>query len=186
MNTLATTNLDSINDLSASQAAFAGGILGSALIFGLIFFVLIVIAQWKIFEKAGEKGWKSIIPIYGQYILFKIIGAKKWFWILFGVSLVTSIMMTANPLPIDYNASEAEISAQLELIDWSKYIPFAIGMVVSCIVTFIAEILVAVKLAKAFGKGAAYMIGLVLVAPIVFMVLGFGQAKYDKKVLKNN
>jgi len=32
---------------------------------------------WKVFEKAGEKGWKAIIPFYNTIIHLKIIG-KKW------------------------------------------------------------------------------------------------------------
>jgi hypothetical protein len=36
--------------------------------------------MWKIFEKAGEAGWKSIIPIYNVYIMYKIVGMKNWFW----------------------------------------------------------------------------------------------------------
>ena len=39
----------------------------------LVVYVLLVIADWKIFSKAGEEGWKSLIPIYNMYILFKII-----------------------------------------------------------------------------------------------------------------
>ena len=30
--------------------------------------------MWLIFEKAGEAGWKSIIPIYNLYIMLEIIG----------------------------------------------------------------------------------------------------------------
>ena len=32
-------------------------------LFAFIFYILQVIAYWKIFTKAGEEGWKSIIPI---------------------------------------------------------------------------------------------------------------------------
>ena len=31
-----------------------------------------IITMWKIFEKAGEPGWASIIPIYNTYIEFEI------------------------------------------------------------------------------------------------------------------
>lgn len=39
---------------------------------GFIVWVLLVIARWKMFQKAGEAGWKSIIPVYSTYISFKI------------------------------------------------------------------------------------------------------------------
>ena len=179
-----TTTSTNLSSLSTSEAAFAGGMIGSVLIAAAIVTVLVIIAEWKIFEKAGEKGWKSLIPIYSQYILFKIIGAKIFFWVLLGVSVVASIMITANPLPVDYNAPQAEINAILDTLDWSKYVPFVIGLVATCVMSLVSEIVVAIKLAKAFGKGAAYIIGLIFFSPIVLMVLGFGKAKYDKKAIK--
>ena len=39
---------------------------------GFIVWALLVIARWKMFQKAGEAGWKSIIPVYSTYISFKI------------------------------------------------------------------------------------------------------------------
>ena len=33
-----------------------------------------IVALWKIFTKAGEPGWKSIIPIYNIIMLLKIVG----------------------------------------------------------------------------------------------------------------
>ena len=93
-------------------------------------------------------------------------------------------MMCANSLPIDYNASQEVIEAQLNLIDWNSYIPFIIGMVATLIMSIFMEIFIAIKLAKAFGKGAAYIFGLIFFPEIVLLVLGFGKAKYDKKVLK--
>ena len=179
-----TTTSTNLNSLSTSEAAFAGGMIGSVAIAVAVVVILVIIAEWKIFEKAGEKGWKSLIPIYNQYILFKIIGAKAWFWAFLGITLVASIMMSANALPVDYNASQTEINAVLNTLDWGNYVPFCIGMTVTMVAGLFFEIFVAIKLAKAFGKGTAYILGLIFFAPIVLMVLGFGKAKYDKKVLK--
>ena len=44
--------------------------------------VLLIVANWRIFEKAGEAGWKSIIPIYSSYILFKILSGNGWKFLL--------------------------------------------------------------------------------------------------------
>ncbi len=41
----------------------------------LVFLVMVLvmtIANWKLFEKAGEKGWKALIPIYGEWTRYKI------------------------------------------------------------------------------------------------------------------
>jgi|SRR5581483_1778987 len=39
-----------------------------------------IIAQWKIYTKAGQPGWACLIPIYGALVLLKIVG-KPWWWI---------------------------------------------------------------------------------------------------------
>jgi len=46
------------------------------------------------------------------------------------------------------------------------------------IVNFIVIIIVYVELAKAFGKGVGFAIGLILLGIIFFPILGFGDAKY--------
>ena len=58
-------------------------ILGIFLFFWLIWvaiIVLLIIANWKMFEKAGKPGWASIVPIYNVIVLFEIIG-YKWYYI---------------------------------------------------------------------------------------------------------
>lgn len=67
---------------------------GSALeaIIKIIFYLLVVIGQWRIFEKAGESGWKSLIPIYNVYILYKIIWDTRIFWIELALALFLSIV----------------------------------------------------------------------------------------------
>jgi len=50
-------------------------------IFLFAIIILIIVSMWKIFKKAGYKGWAAIIPIYNLYIIQKII-KKPWWWIL--------------------------------------------------------------------------------------------------------
>lgn len=57
----------------ASVATLASLISTYSLII-LAFYVLIIVAQWKIFTKAGQEGWKALIPIYNVVVLYKIIG----------------------------------------------------------------------------------------------------------------
>lgn len=65
---------------SALATASASDVILTAVagFLGLIMFVVVVIAvlqiigMWKVFTKAGEKGWKSIIPFYNIAMLYKI------------------------------------------------------------------------------------------------------------------
>jgi len=48
---------------------------------GLAFGALFIATGWKIFTKAGEPGWASLIPIYNFIVLLKIAG-MPWWWII--------------------------------------------------------------------------------------------------------
>ena len=82
--------------LLAGFAAF----LSTYLIVILVVAVLTIIAQWKIFSKAGKPGWASIIPIYNIVVLFQIVGLSPWLILLnlipfvgqiaFGIILIVS------------------------------------------------------------------------------------------------
>ena len=52
------------------------------LMIALVIAILQIVGMWKVFTKAGEKGWKCIIPIYNIVILFRISGLSPW--IIFG------------------------------------------------------------------------------------------------------
>ena len=71
----------------ASVATLASLISTYSLII-LAFYVLIIAAQWKIFTKAGQEGWKALIPIYNVVVLYKIIGLSPWLLLLYLLSVV--------------------------------------------------------------------------------------------------
>ncbi|HTA83548.1 MAG TPA: signal peptidase I [Bacteroidia bacterium] len=48
---------------------------------------------YKIFEKAGEKGWKALVPIYNYYIWLKIL-KRPWWWIFVFIIPGVGFMMT--------------------------------------------------------------------------------------------
>jgi hypothetical protein len=96
------------------------------------FIIAVIAGWWMMFEKAGEAGWKSIIPIYNIIILLKIVG-RDWWWVL--------LML----------------------------IPF-VGLII--------WIIVALDLAKVFGKGTGFAIGLIFLTPIFALILGFGSDTY--------
>lgn len=75
---------------------------GAAFYFFIGFYVLVMvfmfICHWIIFEKAGRKGWESLIPLYNLYVFFQIIGRSLWnlLWILLpiagGIVLLVKVM----------------------------------------------------------------------------------------------
>lgn len=59
------------------------GSLGTGIIFCIIaVIVILIIADWKIFQKAGRPGWASIIPIYSTYVEYAIFWGCGWLFLL--------------------------------------------------------------------------------------------------------
>jgi hypothetical protein len=52
-----------------------------SIIIGVLIALLLIVAMWKVFTKAGQPGWASIIPIYNLYVWCKIVGRPGW-WII--------------------------------------------------------------------------------------------------------
>ena len=64
-------------------------------IFVIIYLVLIIFmfaAMWKVFTKAGQPGWATIIPLYNMYILLKVAGKPGWWLVLMFIPLVNIII----------------------------------------------------------------------------------------------
>lgn len=74
--------------LSAIIGAVLGAYLAVTLVIGLIILILQIAATWKVFTKAGEKGWKSIIPIYSNVILFRVAGISPWLILLYLLTFI--------------------------------------------------------------------------------------------------
>lgn len=146
------------------RAAAAAGLLAIFAGFGLIAWIIAfvwwlikTIALWKAFTKAGEAGWKAIIPIYHTYIEYKIAGMKNWFW--YGLLIAFIIWIIAAFIP-----------DQQQLLTN-----------IACAIVWIIYIVVTFKFARKFGWGVFTSILFVLFYPICILILGFGSSKYEGK-----
>lgn len=76
---------------SAETAALNAilGIFSTIWLLVLAFFVINIVANWKIFTKANQPGWASIVQFYKSYIAFKIYWGNGW---LFLVPLVLGLL----------------------------------------------------------------------------------------------
>jgi hypothetical protein len=123
--------------------------------------ILMIVSNWKIFEKAGEDGWKSLIPIYNTFIYFKISWNRSMcaaFYILAIMSIVL------NNEGYGLAGSSAAVSFSLLLLA----------------LVIIIYIVVCVKLAIAFGENFGYGIGLAFLPFIFYPLLAFGDIKYER------
>ena len=127
--------------------------LGSILILVIGWYILQVVAYWQIFEKAGEPGWKAIIPCYNTYTQYKFTWNANIYWfVLFGTV----------------------IGGMLKSFDG---IFSVLGSAILLAVTII-NIVALNKLDRAFGHGTGFTIGLFFLNPIFKLILGFGSDQY--------
>ena len=110
--------------------------------------------------ESGRAGWKSIIPVYNTYTAYKIAWTPNMFWIYFIFTVLESIF--------------SSISGG----DFWSFSGFLGGL---CgLVTIVLSVFYCVNLAKSFGKGLGFTIGLIFLEPIFVMMIAFGSARYQK------
>lgn len=148
-----------------TYAAF--GILGvvmSALAFWAAWYVIILIARWRVFEKAGIAGWKSLIPFYSDYCTYKISWKTTAFWCLFALTCVSGLL-------------SGRIST---LTENGEAVP-AILSILSTIAGFVVAVInlvMNIKLAQRFGHGVLFGLGLTFLTPLFTLILGLGSSEY--------
>ena len=61
-------------------------------LFFLAIQVIHFLGTWKLYIKAGRKGWEAIVPIYNAIVLMQIINRSKWWVILFFIPIINLLM----------------------------------------------------------------------------------------------
>lgn len=173
---------DGLSAMSAMSSMFSN-------LFSLASTILVIIGTWKVLEKAGEQGWKAIIPFYNSYTLYKKFWEKKWFWISLIPTAITTIgtfvliVLIIMAAVFSGSAKGFDASAGFSALAGS-IIGFAGAvflMVAGAIFSFVLNVILNVKIAKAFGKSGGFAVGLILLAPVFYMILGCSKdIKYIK------
>lgn len=136
------------------------------LIYGIstaIWTLLQVIAHWRLFEKSGQKGWKSLVPILSQYTAYKTAWGGRAFWLMMLFTFAGSALILLSPFYPQYA------------------MPFTVGVLVCAILTAVMNMVYFFKLSRAFGHGALFALGLIFLNPIFIIVLGLGKSQNVKR-----
>ncbi len=127
--------------------------LGAYFVLILVFIVLLIVAWWKMFTKAGVAGWKSLIPIYNVYIAFKIAWKdQSAFWVWFIASLVYG---TFRDHEDGVSGIITIVAGTLALVWWMRF----------CI-----------KQAKSYGKGTGTGVATFFLPNILTLYYGFASS----------
>ena len=122
-------------------------------LFGVILLCARIYIHWMVLVKAGEKGWKSLIPFYSNYVEYQLYWDSKYFWISLFLPLVIMISTI-----VCYNYS----------IIWLLFVVFVLF-----ILFLICPIILEFKKAKSFNQSAAFGVGLLLLNLVFNAIICF-------------
>lgn len=135
--------------------------VGFFVICGLVLLTLLVlqiVGMVKTFKKAKQPGWAAIVPFYNQFTLVKITGLELWWFAL----------LIIVPRLVYYGDSYAGLDS--DAVFYS-----AVGNLTMVGISLALEFFLNLKIAKSFGKTTSFAVGLTLLPPIFWMLLGFSQ-----------
>lgn len=157
------------------------------IVFSLALSILLIVALWKVFEKAGEKGWKSLIPLYNLYIYCKIAWSKGWFWGLGSLPLI-GILWTFLSVFLWFLSRGSGLETMRAFSSFKNMANRLLGLLstFSLVATFIAACVVNIRMAKKFGKSTGFGIGLIFLSGIFIPILWFWSAEYQEKEQKSD
>lgn len=161
---------DSSYGVYESSALSTGAVVANVII-SLALTALAIIAYWRIFVKAGEEGWKAIIPFYNAYTAMKLFWKTSIFWIGIGLGVGASI---------GYGMASYGVVALAIYGGGGNAAVMVIGFILAfgCGITaFVLEIMFLNRVSKAFGHGAGFTVGLVFLNFIFILILAFGKSE---------
>ena len=145
---------------------------------GVVMGIVTLIGMWKVFAKAGQPGWAVLIPFFNIIVLLRV-AALPWYWVF-----TPPILLLLEP------SFPFVVFAYLAWIIWVHHrISTNFGQGVGF--TIAAGIAIAAATASLLGNllGWGYeinwgfelfhhLIVLTLLAPIFWLILGYGSSKF--------
>ena len=186
-------NFGRVRDYSDFGNAANSAIWGINLVTNLISIaiaVLMIIALWKVFKKAGKPGWHALIPFLNVYDLYIIAWKKKVAVSMLIVSICTFVLTFAGVIMfigglggsfLSFFTHGYQIDNSIDGPVTMFFVGLGVMLLGACcsIVCLVFMIINYVKLGQAFGKSGGFLVGLALI-PIVFVcILAFGDAQYQ-------
>lgn len=149
-----------------------------AIVLFVLLTAVVLAAQWRLFQKMGYEGWKSVIPVYSLYLKFKAIyGSAK-------LLILAILAPVIAPLPVAVLMAIATmlIENRLAIIGVPLMLVAVLLMVAIMLLPMIIMIKVNFDMARAFHKGRAFGFGLWLCGPVMTVVLAFSNAVFREGV----
>ena len=95
-----------VMDISSSTDEIFGAMRKISTV-AIIITVILVVANWKIYSKAGEAGWACLIPIYANVVQFKIVGLNPWLLLLYLVPIVNLVAAVVFVIVVPFRLAKS-------------------------------------------------------------------------------
>lgn len=157
---------------------FLGGMLILFIIFYVVMIllslavaVLCIIAQWRLFEKAGEHGWAALIPIYNYFVMTKIAtGNYLLGWIYMGICVVYTIVSGVSSFMLGFSSDSETFGF--------AYIMMMLVLFGLMIPVYVIAGYVSYMFSKSYGKPTLWNVCMIFLSPILMIVMGFDKNTY--------
>lgn len=158
-----TVSLKNLSDDYKGETITSGFNIGKVQQIAILYFafnlLLSVIGRWRIFVKAGKKGWYSLIPIWWDYQEYDLCWVG-WLGLL-------PVVFYIGPMLLGMVSSSVGSMLSLMLL----------------ILSLILRLIECMKLSKAFGKGAIIGILLYIFPGPGRLILGLSKAPYQPELV---
>lgn len=139
------------------------------------FIVVFIVGSWKMYRKAGEHGFAFLIPFYGSYVYYRMTFGIGWLF------LVPTLLFSAASFLLNMAETGLAIGTTDALMAALFCAILSLILVAVClIITLVSDY----KLAKAFGHGFGYFLGIVFLPYIFIPILGFGRSAFIPAALR--
>lgn len=135
-----------------------------------VLWIVMYVSTWFIFQKAGEKGWKSIIPVYNNYIFVKISGKPLYYFWIMWLPLIFMCVFYANMIVQQLGDPFLNVGFRMVI---------AIALVITGIISIVYNVRVVIALCDRFGISRWFTLAMFTVPIIALPVLAFGDYKYS-------
>ncbi len=131
-------------------------------------------ALWKIFKKAGEPGWKCLVPFLNGHTLYKLFWKPVYYWLtlilafVLGIALGFWSVMVGNMEVMTMQAFPMGFTAGVWLL----------VMVVS-VLAIVWNVKLYLGMARSFGYGGGFAAGLFFLPLIFSLILAFNNDAYQ-------
>ena len=131
--------------------------------------LLSLAANWRLFQKMGYEGWKSVIPLYNQFLLFKAVFGNGWLALVVWFMPVIAGFLSVGVLFI--TARVLHLQAISTLLSMLILIAAVIIVVFLCLKLMFG-------LARNFHRPASFGWGLLLMPTLFTFLLAFSSSTY--------